>query len=53
MGKTTSNFQEEVSSYDKFSLIVEIGSSLGLWLGLCVIALYDLAVDVLVKLKKR
>ena len=37
--------EEEVSNYDEFSLIVEIGSCLGLWLGLCVSGIYDLLID--------
>ncbi len=32
-------------SYDEFSLIVEIGSSLGLWTGLYIVTLFDLGVD--------
>ena len=37
--------EEEVSNYNEFSLIVEIGSCLGLWLGLCISSIYDLLVQ--------
>ena len=33
-----------MSSYDEFGLLVEVGSSLGLWLGLCVTTLFDFIV---------
>ena len=33
---------EEKSNYSEFDLIVEIGSSLGLWLGMSVLGIYDL-----------
>ncbi len=32
-------------SYDGFSLLVEIGSCLGLWTGLYIVALYQLGID--------
>ena len=40
---------KEVTSYDIFSLFVEIGSSLGLWIGLSAIGIFHLAVTVIRK----
>ena len=37
--------ETEIYSYDIFSLAVELGSALGLWLGLSLLSLYDLATD--------
>ena len=37
--------QEEQSNYNKFDLIVEIGSSLGLWIGLSVLGIFDVMSD--------
>ena len=37
--------EEEVSNYNEFSLIVEIGSCLGLWLGLCISGIYDMFIQ--------
>ena len=34
----------EGEAYDAFSFIVEIGSALGLWLGLSALDLYDIGV---------
>ena len=38
---------KEVSNYDKFSLVVEIGSSLGLWIGLSALAVFDIVIKFL------
>jgi hypothetical protein len=37
--------QKEVASYDIFSLFVEIGSSLGLWIGLSAMGVFHLAIS--------
>ena len=42
-----------VYSYTFFNLIIEFGSSLGLWLGLCVISLFDLSLGPLNFLKYK
>ena len=34
-----------VQNYDAFDFIVEVGSALGLWLGLCVASIFDLILD--------
>ena len=34
-----------VQNYDAFDFIVEVGSALGLWLGLCVASIFDLFLD--------
>ena len=36
--------ETEINGYDSFRLIVEVGSSLGLWLGLCIIGIFDLVI---------
>ena len=41
-----------VLSYDKTSLLVEIGSCLGMWLGLSMVGMFDIAAVVFVKAKK-
>ena len=46
------NIERVVLAYDFTSLMVEVGSSLGLWLGLSVVALFDLLVLDLNKMKK-
>ena len=38
---------KDVSNYDEFNLIVEVGSSLGLWIGLSAIAVFDIIIKVL------
>ena len=38
------NVETETNGYDSFRLIVEVGSSLGLWLGLCIIGIFDLVI---------
>ena len=35
----------KISNYDKFALLVEAGSSLGLWVGLSIIGIADLIID--------
>ena len=35
----------DTNNYDIFSLFVEAGSSLGLWVGLCAVGVYDLFFD--------
>ena len=39
------NVDSETNGYDSFRLIIEVGSSLGLWLGLCIIALFDMMIE--------
>ena len=34
-----------ISNYDEFALLVEAGSSLGLWVGLSIIGIVDLIID--------
>mgnify|MGYP001462274617 CR=1 FL=1 len=46
------NIERVVLAYDFASFLVEVGSSLGLWLGLSVVALFDLIVLDLNKIKK-
>ena len=41
------NVFEDVNNYDEFSLIVEVGSSLGLWIGLSALAVFDLLMEVI------
>ena len=41
------------SSYTEVDLLIEAGSSLGLWLGLSIIGLYDLFIMTVWKLKTR
>ncbi len=35
----------DVYAYDMFSLVVDLGSALGLWLGLSALSIFDLIVD--------
>ena len=44
---------KEVTSYDIFSLCVEIGSSLGLWIGLSAMGIFHLAVTVITRLREQ
>ena len=39
-------------AYDVGSLLVEVGSSLGLWLGLSVVGVFDVLVHTLLKAKE-
>ena len=43
--------ERTVLTYDSTSLLVEIGSCLGLWLGLSVVGVYDIAVIAVYKVK--
>ena len=43
------SFLQIILAYDTTALLVEIGSCLGLWLGLSVIGIYDLAVMAVLK----
>jgi hypothetical protein len=38
----TVDIKTDTNNYDIFSLFVEAGSSLGLWIGLCALGVYDL-----------
>ena len=42
----------KVLAYDFSQLLVEIGSSLGLWLGLSVVGMFDLVVLMALKIEK-
>ena len=42
---------EEQSNYDGFDLIVETGSSLGLWLGLSLLGIFDILVGLISRLR--
>ena len=35
----------DVCAYDVFSLVVDLGSSIGLWLGLSAIGIFDYLID--------
>ena len=37
---------EEKNNYNEFDLMVEVGSSLGLWIGLSALGIFDLIFDV-------
>jgi hypothetical protein len=39
--------KKDVSNYDEFNLIVEVGSSLGLWIGLSALAVFDIVIKFL------
>ena len=39
--------KKDVSNYDEFNLIVEVGSSLGLWIGLSALAVFDTVIKCL------
>ncbi len=45
------NIESETNGYDSFRLIIEVGSSLGLWLGLCIIGIFDLIIEGVLKLQ--
>ena len=40
------NKQTDVYSYDEFSLVVDLGSALGLWLGLSALSIFDSILDI-------
>ena len=58
-GKNALHFQRTVKvtryiqAYGLFDLVVEVGSSLGLWIGLSGLGVYDLILEVAWNLKKR
>ena len=41
----------EAYSYDLFCLLVEVGSCLGLWLGLSIIGIFDVLTEIIDKMK--
>ena len=45
------DIETEINGYDSFRLIIELGSSLGLWLGLCIIGIFDLIITAVLKLQ--
>ncbi len=45
------NVETEINGYDSFRLIIEIGSSLGLWLGLCIISIFDMSIEGVLRLQ--
>ena len=44
---------ERVPNYSMFQYIIDVGSSLGLWLGLSVLGLHDLAVSAVQVIKEK
>ena len=42
----------QVFNYNSFQFVIDVGSSLGLWLGLSALGIYDLLIDVLIFIKK-
>ena len=45
------SIEHETNGYDTFRLIIEIGSSLGLWLGLCIIGIFDIIIEGVLRLQ--
>ena len=45
------DIETEINGYDSFRLIIEVGSSLGLWLGLCIIGIFDLIITAVLKIQ--
>ena len=43
----------DVNAYDKFSLVVDLGSSLGLWLGLSALSIFDTLVEFYMAAKRK
>ena len=41
----------DVVAYNGFNLVVDLGSALGLWLGVSALSMYDLATDIFIKTK--
>ena len=44
---------KHVIEYGGFHLVVDVGSSLGLWIGLSILGLYDLMLDLVIKFVGR
>ena len=42
-----------VRSYGLFELVVDVGSSLGLWIGLSIVGVFDLVLDAVINIRKR
>ena len=42
-----------VRSYGLFELVVDVGSSLGLWIGLSIVGVFDLVLDAVITIRKR
>ena len=42
-----------VRSYGIFELVVDVGSSLGLWIGLSIVGVFDLVLDAVITIRKR
>ena len=51
--KETINKQTDVYSYDEFSLVVDLGSALGLWLGLSALSIFDSFIDIFCSVRTR
>ena len=45
------DIETEINGYDSFRLIIEVGSSLGLWLGLCIIGIFDMIITAVLKIQ--
>ena len=43
----------DVYAYDMFSLVVDLGSALGLWLGLSALSVLDTLVDIMYAIKEK
>ena len=41
----------DVVAYNGFNLVVDLGSALGLWLGVSALSMYDLATEIIIKTK--
>ena len=41
-----------MNGYSEFDLIVEAGSSLGLWIGLSILGIFDFIIDILSKIPR-
>ena len=47
------NFKRKVVAYDMFNFVVDVGSSLGLWLGLSILNMSDAMVNFAYKLNLK